>query len=158
MAATIARERKASSVLKRTAFAGGLPESVLEELAAIVVERHYGLGDILYAEGTPAEGFHLLLSGRVNFTVSSRSRRARLVGWVERGQAVGLSALVGGKPHAVTAVAALKVVTLFFPRTPMLALLAKHPQLWLRISLLLSAGVQQAYAHRAALRRSNVPA
>ena len=155
---TLAREpHPAASALKRTAFADGLAEDVIEALSVIALERHYAPGDLLFGEGTPADGFFLLLSGRVNFTISEGSRRPKLVGWLEKGQAVGLSAMVAEKPHAVSAVAALKVSVLFFPKRSMKLLLGRYPELWLRISLLLSAGVQQAYSHRVALCRNGSP-
>ncbi len=144
----------AANALKRTPLAAGLAEDVIEALSAIAVERHYATGDLLYGEGSRGEGFFLLLSGRVNFTISVQSRRPKLVGWVEKGHAVGLSAMVAEKPHAVSAVAALKVHALFFPKAELGTVLARYPALWLQISQLLSSGVQQAYSHRVALCRN----
>ncbi len=139
--------------LKKVEFAAGLPDDVLADLARVATEKTLLPGDRVFREGDRSDGFYLLLSGRVNFTIAAPSGRHKLVGWVEKGQAVGLSAMVADKPHAVTAVAALKTSALFLPQAAMLKLLARYPELWLRLSVLLSVGVQQAYSHRAALHR-----
>ena len=148
------RDRNSTpNALKRSSFAADLSDDVIQALSAIIQERHFAPGDVLFKEGTPGDGFFILLSGRVNFTISEGSRRPRLVGFVEKGQAVGLSAIVAGTPHAVTAVAALKVSALFFPESSFQQIMRQYPELWLRVSVLLSAGVQQAYTHRVALCR-----
>jgi len=56
---------KLTTVLSQMPFFSGLSEEQLSELAAIAVKKDVGRGQIIFYESAPAEGFYIVLSGRV---------------------------------------------------------------------------------------------
>jgi len=140
--------------VRDTDLALGMPDPVVKALSRAAVPREIIAGDVLFGEGEAPDGFYLLLSGQVGYAVSGESGRTMAVGWVDKGHAIGLSAVVAGEPYAMTAIARSRGSALFFSASEMGKLLEHYPSLWLKVSLLLSAGMQQAYSHQIALHTS----
>ncbi len=141
--------RLAVSALRKSAFCSGLPRGVFQGLCRVGREQQYLPGDKIIREGDVPVGTFFLVSGWVDRQVCDG--QAICLGTVAVGEPIGLAATVSGKPYAITAVARSETRVLFFPTRGMGALLRRHPELWIRVSLALSSGVQQAYLHKMAL-------
>jgi CRP-like cAMP-binding protein len=140
--------------VRDTDLALGMPDPVVKALSLAAVPREIMAGDVLFGEGEAPEGFYLLLSGQVGYAVSCHNGGPMAVGWVDKGHAIGLSAVVAGEPHAMTAIARSRGSALFFSARELGKLLEHYPSLWLKVALLLSAGMQQAYSQQIALHTS----
>jgi CRP-like cAMP-binding protein len=140
-----------AAVLRTTAFCSGLPERLVEALAYAASDLRYSRGSVLFQQGEAAAGFFLLISGAVDLVISGARHKAIVLGSVSAGQALGLAAVIDSLPHPVTAIAVSPVESLYFPRPELLQVLEASPQLWFRVSLLLSECVREAYNCRANL-------
>jgi CRP/FNR family cyclic AMP-dependent transcriptional regulator len=62
--------------LRRVSYFAALPDSLLSELAALSVERRYGRGQVIFLEGEPCAGLHIV--GDVLLWVVARADIRRL--------------------------------------------------------------------------------
>ncbi len=134
------------SALRKSAFCSGLPRDVFHDLCRVGTEKQYLPGDSIIRGGGACVGTFFLISGTVDRLIGDG--KVVYLGKAAVGEPIGLAATVSGKPYAITAVARTTTRVLFFPKHVMDALLQRHPELWIRVSLALSTGVQQAYLHK----------
>ncbi len=131
------------------AFAGALGEAVLadpwRDLNGTRQTRCYPEGAFLFEEGRPAEGALLVCSGRVKLSVSSPRGKTLLLEVAGSGELLGLSAVLSGRPHEVTARALSPVEAAFFPRQEFLDYLEDHPEACLQVVGLLTTDLDAAY-------------
>ncbi|HXE91698.1 MAG TPA: Crp/Fnr family transcriptional regulator [Terriglobales bacterium] len=107
--------------------------------------RRYPEGAVLFEEGRMAEGALLVRSGRVKLSVSSPRGKTLLLEVAGPGEMLGLSAVLSGRPHEVTACAISPVEAVFFPRQEFLHYLEDHPDACLRVVSLLTTDLDAAY-------------
>jgi len=63
--------RKMLDIISRVPSFSDLPESHLEEIKNIAVERHYNKGEIIFSDGDEGDGFFVVVEGLVKiFKVS----------------------------------------------------------------------------------------
>ena len=80
-----------------------LAESALRAFDAVRFSTIYPKGAILFLEKQAARGVYLLCSGCVKLSMSSSDGRELIARIAERGEALGLSSTVSGRPYELTA-------------------------------------------------------
>lgn len=136
-------------------FAGLSPEAS-EELSAITLVNTFPKGAQLFGEHEAARGVFIILSGRVNLSVSSGQGMVSNFGLQGPGDMLGLIATVSGKPyHAVGELLEPSEIK-FIPRAQFLRFLAKYGQVALRVAEELSEAYYQALSevHRTGFSRT----
>lgn len=86
----------------------GLPPDEHRKLIERAKVRTYGVGDVVYQEGDPADSFHIVLDGRLAVTVTSADGRELTFAIVERDDIFGELALLTAEGHRSTTVRALE--------------------------------------------------
>jgi CRP/FNR family transcriptional regulator len=107
--------------------------------------RRYPEGALLFEEGHVAEGALLVRSGRVKLSVSSPRGKTLLLEVAGPGEMLGLSAVLSGRPHEVSARALSPVEAAFFPRQEFLDYLEDHPDACLQVVGRLTTDLDAAY-------------
>jgi CRP/FNR family transcriptional regulator len=80
-----------------------LPESSLRALEAVKYTTLYPRGALLFVEGQPGRGVHILCSGRVKLSATARDARVIITRIARAGELLGLCATLSGEPYEVTA-------------------------------------------------------
>lgn len=131
------------TVLAAHPFMDGLAHDDVAALASCGEVRHHPAGHRVAGEGDPAEGFHLVVSGRVGIEAHLPRRGALVVASVEAGQVLGWSWLFPPHLWAFDAVAMTAVTEVVLGATPLHAVLAERPVLAAEVTRRLGAVVAE---------------
>lgn len=108
-------------------------EQKLIEKKARLLE--YKRGDIVYEEGTPAEGFYAVISGRFRLFTKSRTNSAgQTLIYFYRGDHFGETSLLTGQPHSATVEAKRDGVILKLDKDDFLKLVNDIPTISVHLS------------------------
>jgi len=77
--------------LSRHPMLEGLPASALDRMSTWAREVNFGAGQSVFREGSPADAFYLLRSGKVSLSTHAPGRGALVVQTLGAGEALGLS-------------------------------------------------------------------
>jgi CRP-like cAMP-binding protein len=117
---------------------------LLQTLAPHQIPGSYASGSVLFHEGAQPWGVHILLSGTVDLYFAGRNadQPLQLEG---NGTILGLSAMMGGRPHEYTATASSTVTTGFLDTATFFRVLNETPALWLTVLQILSRDISSCY-------------
>jgi len=118
-----------SNILKKIYLFSGLQDNDLETLARIALRRDFPRETTIFWEGKEAQGFYILLSGRVKLVKSSFDGKEYILRLVAPGETMGEAAVLAESTYPVSAVALEDCQTLFFPKADFLNLLTASPRL-----------------------------
>lgn len=91
------------SFLANLPFFAGVPDHVIDRMAARTTELHVRRGEILFRRGDPCRGFYLLIYGQVKLALGTTSGPEKVVNIVGPRQTFGEALMFAGKPYMVTA-------------------------------------------------------
>ncbi len=114
----------------------GLSASLKERLAALAADRSYARGQVIFAEGDPASGFHFVRQGRVKVYKLSPEGKEQILHIWGPGEPFGEAAVFAGATFPAYAEALTDCRTFFIPRAGLVGLLRRDPELalgWLGI-------------------------
>lgn len=112
------------ALLRQAPYFGGLPEEILVALAAAAIERRYARGQVIFLEGEPCAGLHLIAEGEVKIFKVSPQGREQILHRVEPGHTFNDVAVLDGGPNPASA-AAVSDVSLWVIRRPDIQRLAQ---------------------------------
>ena len=107
-------------------------------------QHAYPGGSLLFAEGQVARGVSVLCSGRVKLSTTSREGKVLILKIAGPGDVLGLSAVLSGVPHEVTAVTAVPCRLNFVKSELLLSFLARYGEAGLRAARAVSKEYQDA--------------
>ncbi|HUX10522.1 MAG TPA: Crp/Fnr family transcriptional regulator [Terriglobia bacterium] len=131
-----------------------LPPVALTALRAIQTTKVYPKGSEFFLEGQSPLGIYILYSGRVELSVTDTHGRLMILGTALPGDILGLSAVLSGKHHEETAVAAVPSQTGFIKGKDFLHFLNHHPEAAFWVVQLLSEQVTTTLAHLSCLQHT----
>jgi CRP-like cAMP-binding protein len=103
-----------------------------EYLACCTIQRKYGAGEVLFLEGEPCAGLHIIAQGAVKVVKTTPSGR-QLVVMVERAPStVAEVPVFDGGPYPATVMALVETTTLLVLRDDFRAFCKRNPELGLR--------------------------
>lgn len=111
----------------------GLSPADLETIAAFSVIKPLAKGALLFSEGQPSEGFYLVQRGAVSVHRVSPGGKEQVIHVFRTGESFAEATLATGDGYPADARAVEAGAVLLIPRVPMLALLARRPDLALRM-------------------------
>ncbi|MEW6567842.1 MAG: ATP-binding protein [Chloroflexota bacterium] len=119
--------------LKRFSLLAGLPEDALRTMARLAREQDYSEGSLVFSEGSHAEHFYLVLSGKVSLekrvqlgrTGTARRATIEVVG---AGQPMGWSSLVEPYEYTSTGICLEATTLLVIPGEELRRLMAEQPE------------------------------
>lgn len=129
-----------------------LPESSLADVEQRFRAHGYHRGQVLYAEGTPAQALYVLAAGRVKLSRTVRRGGSLIVDVVMPGQVFGALPALGHEHYRSTATAMVVSCALGIDREAFGAIVAAHPRV--ATAALATVGAQLETAHAALERLS----
>ena len=111
----------------------GLPPSVLEAIAAFSLLRNVPKGGYLFREGDPAEGFYVVQKGALNVHRVSGAGKEQVIYVFRAGESMAEASLASERGYPASARALEPSGVVVVPKAPFLALIARRPDLGLRM-------------------------
>jgi CRP/FNR family transcriptional regulator, cyclic AMP receptor protein len=110
-----------------------LPRTALQAFESIKYPTAYPKGAVLFVEGQIPRGIFVLCKGRVRLSLCSSTGKTLIMKIVERGEVLGLSATITGKPYEVRAETIEPCQVNFVRREDLVRFLREHSEAGLRV-------------------------
>lgn len=136
----------------------GLPGDQLSEIERIAVIRSYGRGETIFFDGDEANGFYIVLEGKVKIFKMSFQGKEQILHIFGAGQPFGEVPVFHGEPFPATAEALVKSKTLFLPRKEFIDLVTNSPSIALNMLAMLSMRLRRFTSQIESLSLKEVPA
>jgi CRP/FNR family transcriptional regulator len=98
-------DASAKSLLQAVPYFQALSETVLEAVADVVVERRYAAGELIFLEGEPSAGLHLVAQGLCKVYRLSLEGREQVLATLGPGDSCNEVPVVDGGPNPASLVA-----------------------------------------------------
>jgi len=115
--------------LRHVALFAGLENDAREAIARLAIERKAPAGQLLFREGRPADGFYVVLDGKVKVYKLSPDGRQQILHVFGPGQAFAEAAMFAGETFPAFAETLAESRVAFFPRDRFLKGLGENPAL-----------------------------
>jgi CRP-like cAMP-binding protein len=122
-----------AAVLEKTALLSGLTPGELHLLAARTVRKRFSTGQLLFSEGEPCHGLHIIASGKVRIFKTSLSGREQVLAVNTPGESVAELPVFDGGPFPASAVAIEDAEIAFISRRDFQAYCMEHPEVALKV-------------------------
>jgi len=132
-----------AEVLRRAPYFAGLEEDVLREIARHVRTRRFERGQVIVAEGAPADGLCLVLQGAARIVRTGPDGRAQVLRVVGPGRTFNDAAAFDEAPASDQAVSVGASTVGFIGKGALRSLLARYPSISAN-ALKVLAGQQRA--------------
>ncbi len=135
----------------------GRSEEELDKVAAIAVVKSFGRGEAIFFEGDEADGFYMVLDGRVKIFKMSLDGKEQILHIFGPGEPFGEVPVFHGQPFPANALALVKCSLLFFPRREFVALVTGNPSLALNMLAMLALRLRRFANQIESLALKEVP-
>jgi CRP/FNR family transcriptional regulator len=132
----------AKLMLKNSYLCKELNAQELETLARIVTVRQLSKGEVLFLQGDEATGFFVLLTGNVRIYQMSAEGKEYTLHRIRPGEMFAEAAIFKGRTFPANCMAMENSQVAFFPKTDVIDLLTRSPQISLKMIGALSAFVR----------------
>jgi cAMP-binding proteins - catabolite gene activator and regulatory subunit of cAMP-dependent protein kinases len=122
-----------ASVLERTPLLSSLSASELQMLALRTVRKTFASGQLLFSEGDPCNGLHIIARGKVRIFKISMSGREQVLALNGPGDTVAELPVFDGGPYPASAVAVEDCEIAFISRRDFQAYCIEHPEVALKV-------------------------
>lgn len=122
-----------AAVLGKTALLGGLSQPELHTLAARTVRKLFSAGELLFSEGEPCNGLHIIARGKVRIFKTSMSGREQVLAVNTPGETIAELPVFDGGPFPASAVATEETEIAFISRRDFQAYCLEHPEVALKV-------------------------
>jgi CRP/FNR family transcriptional regulator len=116
-------------LLRRVPYFAALPDDLLGDLAKLAAQRRYARGQVIFVEGDPCAGLHIVAEGVVRIYKLSAQGREQVLQQVEPGNTFNEVAVWDGGPNPASAMAATEVSLCIIPREAVHRLALQRPEL-----------------------------
>lgn len=121
------------AVLAGTALLAGLSEEELRTLAGRTARKLFKSGELLFSEGEPCHGLHIVASGKVRIFKASANGREQVLAVNEPGETVAELPVFDGGPYPASAVAIQDTQIAFISQRDFHGYCLEHPQVALKV-------------------------
>ena len=122
-----------AAALGKTALLSGLTPAELKTLASRTVRKLFTAGELLFSEGEPCNGLHIIAQGRVRIFKTSMSGREQVLAVNVPGDSVAELPVFDGGPFPASAVAIENAEIAFISRRDFQAYCIEHPAVALKV-------------------------
>jgi CRP-like cAMP-binding protein len=129
----VGREIRPEAFLARLPLFQGLPAEALARLAGATTRRRLARGELLFREGEPSTGVHLLVYGSVKLWTRGRGRGERVIDIVGPGRSFGEPVMFMEKPYIVSATALADSLVMHVARQAVFEELERSPRFARRV-------------------------
>lgn len=116
----------------------GLPPEQIEDLAMIVTDQTFGKGEAIFSEGEDADGFYVVITGRVKIFKLSADGKEQILHFFGPGEPFGEVPVFTGQHFPASAEVMEESRVFFFPRKSFVDLIKRTPSLALNMLAILS--------------------
>ena len=132
-----------ATVLEKTALFAGLSEPELKLLAAHTVRKLFSSGEVLFSEGEPCTGLHVIVRGKVRIFKTSASGREQVLAVNSPGESVAELPVFDGGPFPASAMAIEDAEIAFISRRDFHAYCIEHPEVALKVLSVVGARLRR---------------
>lgn len=122
-----------AAVLGKTALLSSLSQPELQTLAARTVRKLLSAGELLFSEGEPCNGLHIIARGKVRIFKTSVSGREQVLAVNTPGESIAELPVFDGGPFPASAVAIEETEIAFISRRDFQAYCMEHPEVALKV-------------------------
>jgi CRP/FNR family cyclic AMP-dependent transcriptional regulator len=122
-----------TSVLERTPLLASLSQPELQQLAARTARKFLSAGQLLFSEGEPCNGLHIIARGKVRIFKTSINGREQVLALNGPGDTVAELPVFDGGPYPASAMATEDSEIAFISRRDFHAYCIEHPQVALKV-------------------------
>ena len=130
---TALRNAAIAATLRSSQLFSGLPASELEEIAGFSALRTIARNGYLFHEGDPSEGFYVVQKGAINVHRVNAAGKEQVIHVFRAGESLAEASLAAGQGYPANARAVESSAVVMVPKAPFLALIARRPELGLRM-------------------------
>ena len=120
-----------------------LSSSELQLLAARTVRKLFSEGELLFSEGEPCNGLHIIALGKVRIFKTSISGREQVLAMNGPGESVAELPVFDGGPYPASAVAIEDTEIAFISRRDFNAFCLEHPEVALKVLSVVGARLRR---------------
>lgn len=122
-----------------------LTPAFADRLLAVSVLREFPAEAHVFARGDAPDGFYGLVQGTLRICGVGEGGKEAVLAVVEPPQWFGEIAVFDGLPRTHDGVTVTDAVVLHVPQTPLVAMLAEHPEWWRELGLLVTTKLRLAF-------------
>jgi CRP/FNR family transcriptional regulator len=137
------RQKDVLSFMDNVPLFKGLPREQLDKLARIAAFRTVKRGEIVFSDGEEANGFYVVVRGRVKVYKLSPEGKEQVLHIMEFPEPFGEVPVFAGGRFPANVQAIEEALLLFFPRSAFVELVRSDPSLAMNMLALLSARLRQ---------------
>lgn len=119
----------ALTLLRRVPYFCCLPDDVLAALVAVAIERRYARGQMIFLEGEPCAGLHVVAEGEIKIFKLSPQGREQILHRLGPGDTFNDVAVLDGGPNPASAAALTDATLRVILRADIQRLAQAHPAL-----------------------------
>jgi len=132
-----------AAVLEHTDLLKSLSPPELQTLAARTVRELFAAGELLFSEGEPCNGLHVIARGKVRIFKTSMSGREQVLALNGPGDTVAELPVFDGGPYPASAVAVEDAEIAFISRRDFQAFCLEHPEVALKVLSVVGARLRR---------------
>ncbi len=137
------RRTDLASVLERAALFSNLSREELQTLAARSVRKLFSAGELLFSEGEPCRGLHIIARGKVRIFKTSVNGREQVLGVNAPGESVAELPVFDGGPYPASAIATEEAEIAFISQRDFHAYCLEHPEVALKVLSVVGARLRR---------------
>jgi CRP/FNR family transcriptional regulator len=122
-----------ASVLEKTALFTSLSPAEVQLLAARTLRKLFSSGELLFSEGEPCKGLHIIARGKVRIFKTSMSGREQVLAVNAENESVAELPVFDGGPYPASAAAIEETEVAFISRRDFQAFCMEHPEVALKV-------------------------
>jgi len=122
-----------AAALGKTALLSSLTPDELRTLSARTVRKLFSTGELLFSEGEPCNGLHIIAQGKVRIFKTSANGREQVLAVNVPGESVAELPVFDGGPFPASAVAIETSEVAFISRRDFQAYCMEHPEVSLKV-------------------------
>ncbi len=132
-----------TAVLDKTPLLSNLTSAEMQLLAARTVRKLFHAGELLFSEGEPCHGLHIIARGKVRIFKTSLGGREQVLAINNPGESVAELPVFDGGPYPASAVAIDDVEIAFISRRDFRAYCMEHPEVALKVLAVVGARLRR---------------
>ncbi len=132
-----------AGVLQKTTLLSSLSPSELQLLAARTVRKLFSAGELLFSEGEPCNGLHIVAKGRVRIFKTSVSGREQVLAIEGAGSTVAELPVFDGGAYPASVIALEDTVIAYISRRDFQAYCMEHPEVALKVLAVVGARLRR---------------
>ena len=132
-----------ASALGKTALLSSLSPAELQTLAARTVSKRFSADELLFSEGEPCSGLHIIARGKVRIFKTSVNGREQVLAVNVAGESVAELPVFDGGPFPASATAVEEAEIAFISRRDFQAYCMEHPEVALKVLKVVGARLRR---------------